>query len=187
MNPSSIKFIRLKLKNRKAQTLVELLITSVLVIILISSALGAFMLVKQIYSTSIAQANLQRDANIIMRKIIKGERESGGIFRLSEAVTYSIKSIGELHFVGTDNTERWYYLNNTGTSILYHHPGFAVQDEVIYTAPPGAVITLRFWPPSGSVFTNIDVGIDVAVSQNILGKNISGSVTTIVNLRNHFV
>lgn len=185
MNPSSIKFM-MRLKNRKAHTLAELLIASVIVVLLTGSTLGAFIFVKQISATSIAQANLQRDANVIMKKITKGGRESGGIFRLSEAVSYSITGISELHFVGTDGIERWYYLNDTGTSVLYHHPGFSSQDEVIYTAPQGASITLRFWQPSGGIFTNIDVGIDVAVSQSILGKNISGSVTTIVNIRNHF-
>ena len=182
----------LMLKNRKAQTLTELLISSALIITLISSTLGAFILVKQVFVRDIVAANLQRDANVIMKKLIKGEREAGGIFRLSEAVSYHIpdpNKISELHFMSLppDTNERRYYLNAAGTSILYHHPGFPVNDEVIYTAPQGAAIKLRFWTPPGSMFTNIAVGIDVAVSQNMSGKNVSGSVTTIVNIRNHFV
>ena len=185
----------MKSNHKKAQTLAELLITSVLVIILIGSALGAFILIKQVFVRDIAAANFQRDANVIMKKIIKGEPESGGIFRLSEAVSYNLKinsitGLTELHFVGTDGIERWYCLSSdsTGVWISYHHPGWFTQNgEKIYKVPPGAKATLRFWLPSGSVFTNIDVGIDVAVSQNILGKNLSGSTTTIVNIRNHFV
>jgi hypothetical protein len=183
-----------QLKNRKAQSLTELLVSSALVITLISSTLGAFILVKQVFVRDIVEANLQRDANVIMKKLIKGEREAGVIFRLSEAVSYSIvingmTGVTELHFMSPspDTNDRWYYLNAAGTSVLYHHPGFPVNDEVIYTAPQGAVITLRFWTPPGSMFTNIAVGIDVAVSQNMSGKNVSGSVTTIVNIRNHFV
>ena len=180
----------MKSNNKKAQTLVELLITSVLVVILMSSALGAFILVKQVFVRDIAAANFQRGANVIMGKIIKGEPESGVIFRLSEAVSYSIPSIAELHFVGTDTIERWYCLtsDSNGTYLSYYHPGwFNGLGEKIYTIPPGATITLRFRYLTGSIFTNIDVGIDVALSQNILGKNISGSATTVVNIRNHSV
>ena len=182
----------MKLENRKAQSLIELLISSALVITLISSTLGAFILVKRVFIRDIVEANLQRDANVIMKKLIKGEREAGGIFRLSEASSYNITTNGatgvtELHFFGTDDIERWYYLNSAGTSILYHHPGFTNPEEVIYAAPQGATITLRFWTPPGSMFTNIAIGIDVAVSQTMFGKKISGSVTTIVNIRNHFV
>jgi len=184
MNPSSIKPM-MKLNNKKALTFAELLIAMALAVTLIGSTLGAFMLVKQVSAKSIVETSLQRDADLIIMKIIKGKRESGIMFRLSEAVSYSIPAISELHFVGTDGIERWYHLNSGSTSVLYHHPGFTAQEEVIYTAPQGATITLRFWTPSGTVYSGISVGIDVAVSKTLQGKNLSGSVTTMINIRNH--
>ena len=156
-----------------------------LVAILISSTLGAFMLVKQVSANSIAETGLQRDADMIIREIIKGRKEGTVWYRLSEAVSYSIPAISELRFTGTDDVERFYHLNSGSTSVLYSHPGFTSTQEVIYTAPQGATITLRFWTPSGSVYSGVSVGVDVAVSRVIQGKTITGSVTTMINIRNH--
>lgn len=185
-----------RFNNIKAFTVVELLISSTITVILITSVFGAFVLAKQIYVSSIAQANLQRDAAIILEKIIRGEKEPGGTFRLSEAMAYNIASLSKLEFNGTDNPPpqaptRWYYLNNAATSILYHHPtAGGTREEVIYTAPQGGGIVLRFWPhpvssPADSVYTGVVVGIDVAVSSNLFGKTIVGSATTMINIRNH--
>ena len=181
----------MQINKRKAQTLTELLITGALAIILIGSTIGAFLLANRVYISSIAQSQLQKDANMALEKMIKGKAEGSSIFRLSEATKFTIPKISELHFWGTDNVERWYYLNNTGMAILYSHPGHTGSgSDVIYTAPKGASIALRFWPhpvtiPPGDVYTNIDVCLGVTISQNLLGKNIGGSVTTMVNIRNH--
>jgi len=180
------------MKSKIAHTLTEFLITFALVIILITSTVGAFVLIKHIFASDTMAANLQRDANLIMEKILKGKRESTGIFRLSEAFTYRIVSISELHFTGTDGIERWFRLGNTSTSVIYHHPTAAgTTDETIYTAPSGATITLRFSIPVGPQYSGVVVGIDVAILQN---KNISGAIKTVsssastyVNIRNHAV
>jgi hypothetical protein len=90
---------------------------------------------------------------------------------------------------------RWYSLGSNGTSIIYHHPTYSgVQDEIVYTAPSGATITLQFYQhpvalPSeggpGDVYTNVDVCINLAIFQNVNGQNISGAATAMVNIRNH--
>lgn len=87
---------------------------------------------------------------------------------------------------------RWYYLNSTGTSIIYHHPkaGGGTIDETIYTAPRGATLSLRFSPAAVGVPLNV-IEIDVALTKN-LAANItnkklatSGAASTYVLLRNH--
>lgn len=86
---------------------------------------------------------------------------------------------------------RWYYINNAGTSIIYHHPntqGIPV-DETIYTAPTGTTLALRFAPA-----TNLpanEVAISVALTKNLAGNitnqrlATSGTATTFVLVRNH--
>ena len=141
---------------------------------------------KQICTSVSADQDLQQTANVIMNKIIKGGSEPGGIFRLSEATSYTITSISELRFVGTDGTERRYFLNNAGNQILYRHPtASGTQDQVMYTAPTGTTLTLRFWPLAGSTYANITIGIDVRLSRSVNGRTVTGSVTTLINIRNH--
>ena len=103
-----------------------------------------------------------------------------------EAVSYQIVTTSELHFVGTDGIERRYYLNPAGTSLLYNHPtAKGTVDEVIYTAPAGNTLALRFWVLAGTPYTNVTLGIDVGLSQNVSGRTVSGSTTTMINIRNH--
>jgi len=174
------------LTNKNSHIIVELVVASAIIIILTSSTIAALIVARQLYSPGITEQNLHQAVTILMNTIIKGKSEPGGNFRLSEAVSYYLSNISELHFVGTDGQERWYFLNNTQTAILYHHPtATGIQDEVIYTAPQGAVLTLRFWIPSGAIFANTVVGIDVGLSQNMLGINTTSSLTTMVNIRNH--
>lgn len=181
-----------RFNNRKAHTLIEIMFACVITVILTTSTLGAFILTKQIYVSSIAQSNFQKDADIIVENIIKGKREPGtsyqGRYCISEAVscTYNPQNVSELHFAGIDGVDRWYRLNDSGTSILYHHPGISgTQDEVIYTAPQGASLTLRFWQFPGEAYDKVATCVYVAISQNMFGKNISGSATTMVTIRNH--
>ena len=88
-----------------------------------------------------------------------------------------------------DNTARWYYLNSSGTSVIYHHPsGAGTVEEKIYTAPQGSTLSLRFSPATTN--PSFDVEIDVAVTQNLSqGENnnrvISGAASTVLLLRNH--
>ena len=221
------------MSNKKAHTLTELLIASTLVILLIASVLGSFVFANSIYKTSVIRENLQRNAFVAMGKIIKGGYEtsnpSTGVIRLAEAkfcgfTLHYPPALGEtvtipnstIYFStladpepSTNPYHRWFILDSTKTSIIYHHPTSSVpMDEVIYAAPAGATITLNFWTPSFpsayytsyydktapgnmfygmdlSVYDNICIGIDVVISQNVRGKNITGCASTLVNVRNH--
>jgi len=177
----------MRMTGKKSFSLTELMVASALVIIFTSVTFGIFTLVRKEISLNITSGNLQCDADVVIGRIIKGSPEPGGIARLSEAISYQLASVSELHFVGTDRIERWYRLSPDGKSIVYHHPtASGIRDEVIYTAPAYANLTLRFWIPAGAIYTNIDVGIDVGLSQKIYDMTVSGSATTMVNIRNHF-
>ncbi len=181
-----LKHRKIKPSNEKGFTLAELLAATALSALLTGLILTALISSRQICTSVTADQDLQQTANVIMNKIIKGGSEPGGIFRLSEATSYSIATISELHFTGTDSIERRYFLNNTGTSLVYRHPtATGTQDEVLYTAPTGTTLTLRFWPLAGSTYTNITVGIDVGLARVVNSRNVVGSETTMINIRNH--
>lgn len=117
--------------------------------------------------------------------------------------TCNTTTTGELHFCGyPDYIERSVRLDATATQLIYHHPvspsnnnncsvvfynasSYNVCDEVVYTAPKGATITLRFWIPAVANYPAAVVGMDAALIQSVFGRSVTGSSTTIVNLRNH--
>ena len=168
------------LRGRKGFTLMELLITVSLSALLTGAILAALTTSRQVCTTVTADQDLQQTANVIMNKIIKGAAETGGIFRFSEAVSYTITSISDLSFVGTDGSTRRYFQNSN--ELWYHHPvAGSVSDELLYRAPAGTTLTVRFWPES----TNITVGIDVGLSKTVSGRTATGSATTLITIRNH--
>ncbi len=170
----------------KAYTLVEVLLATSFAVILSGAFLLSFVSLKKTFSEGIAQQWLQDGASNILATMITGKTEPAGIYRLPEAESYDIASINELHFWGTDGVERWFTVNNTASSLIYHHPtASGTVDEVLYTAPAGAIITLRFSTPAGSQYNGIVIGIDVALTQALSGKTLSGAVSTYVNIRNH--
>jgi type II secretory pathway pseudopilin PulG len=164
-------------------TLVEVVVGAGLSVLLTGLILAALTSSRQICTSISANQDLQQTANVIMNKIIKGSKEPGGIFRLSEATSYAVQNLGsELDFTGTDGITRKYLLNNAGDSLIYHHPTAAgTTDELIYKAPKGTTLTSGFWIASA----NITVGINVGLAKTVNGKNVVGSATTMINIRNH--
>lgn len=174
--------------NNRSFTFAELLVAAIVSAALIGVLVSFYFLTNRTYSRWSSEQRLQECANIILTKIREGGSEPGGIFRLSEAASYTVTSLSELHFTGTDGIDRSFKLNSTATSLVYHHPILGSPtgaDETIFTAPNGATITLRFSIPLGAQYTGIVVGIDVTVTQNVSGRVCSGSVSTYVNIRNH--
>ena len=214
--------------DKKGHTLIELLFASVIIVLLIASVLGCQIFADRIYQTNIIRENLQRDACIVMNKIINGGHETSnpdaGIVRLNEAMTYSftkhIPPLGSevlaspyfnpfiyfniLSNIPSDSSKnpyaRWFCLNNTNTSIIYHHPTNAgAVDEVIYTAPAGATITLEFFivapytifypglnpAVDNNVYQNVSMGIFVQIGQTVQNKYVFGQESAFINIRNH--
>jgi len=190
-------------------------------VLLLTGVYGFYNVASQSYSTGISGQALQDSANIIISKIIEGKTESTGVYRLATAVSYMIPngSANELYTCGgspqqlscnlsnpyseiyycqdspctsSDPQARWYYLNSSGTAVMYHHPtsGGASVDETVFSAPAGSSITLRFSPASVSTPLNV-VEIDTALNENLAADitnkklAVSGSASTFVLLRNH--
>jgi hypothetical protein len=106
----------------------------------------------------------------------------------------SISTSGEIYFcqdspcTSSDSTARWYYLNSTSTSVMYHYPGEPGNNDItIYTAPSNSTISLRFSPAFSNV-VEIDADLIKTVSAKYTNsriKNTSANLSTYVLLRNH--
>jgi len=201
-------------------TLVEMMIAVAFSVLLMAGVYGFYNTASQDYTSGISGQTLQDGTSIVLSKITEGESEKGIVYRLSTAVSYMIPNgganflytcggaaqaapcnasnlSGELYYCqdtpcgSGDATARWYYLNNTGTAVIYHHPASngGTIEENIYTAPPKTTLTLRF-SPATSVPANeveIDVALTKALAANITNKRLatSGTVSTFVLLRDH--
>lgn len=158
---------------------------SVVLILVIASAFGAFVTSKMMYSTGVAELNLERSALAITGKMIRGIEEQGNMYGLRLARSYELPSVtpagSAIYFTGTDLNIRKFYLN--GNSVSYESPTQSPGTQTIYTAPTGTSIILRFWNPPGYI-DNETVGIYVGLIQNIGTRTVSGSVSTYVNIKN---
>ncbi|MBF0490682.1 MAG: hypothetical protein HQL15_08750 [Candidatus Omnitrophica bacterium] len=172
--------------HNKAFTLVETMVAVAFTLVLVTVVVNFYNTTRRVYSSGISAQMLQDGCHLVLSKLIEGTKEPTGIYRLSEGVSYNIAIMAELHYWGLDNIERWYQLDNTSTQLIYHHPtALGTMDEVIYTAPTGSTLTLRFWIPSVANYSSAVIGVDVALTQTVLGRAVSGAATTLINLRNH--
>ena len=171
------------LSDKKAFTLMELLITSTILILLFTTALTGFVLLRGIFAENIARATFQRDAEVVMNMIIEGKGDPSGV-RLSETASVTFYSdASKLTFVGTDGVPRTYSLSSDGTSLLYSDQN-GIQN-IRYTAPRGAIIGLRFSPVD--LNPTLCVSIYVTISQIINGRTVLGALESSIYLRNHSV
>jgi len=197
------------LMNHKAFTLVELLAAIGFSVLLMSAVFGFYNASSQVYSSGIISQNLQDGAVLVLKKIMEGSQESGIVYRLATASSYYIPNgnFSQLYFCQdnsllnpcgpADTTARWYTLDPTQTSLLYYHPtSNPLGYDVIYTAPPGSTLTLRFSPPPLPAPPEVgnqavDVVIDVTLTQNVPEGTTNnavaatGTASTYVLLRNH--
>ncbi|MFA5500722.1 MAG: hypothetical protein WC404_06555 [Candidatus Omnitrophota bacterium] len=171
------------LAERRAHTMAELLVASVVIVILFTATLGAFVLTKNVYSGNIAAYNLQRDVDGLLARITRGIQEQGSSYGLRSGVSYTIPAASpassRIDFKGVDDLTRSYFLSNN--TVVYSSPTQSPAQQVIYTPPPSSTITLGF--ANVSVDQQV-VYIYIAVSQQIGNRTIVGSIATNVNLRN---
>jgi len=192
-------------KDQKGFSFVELMMAVGFTLILMAGVYGFYNSSGQIYSSGIAGQTLQDGANTVIRKIIDGQVEADKItYRLATSASYFIPdgNPSQLYFCQdnsltnpcspADTTARWYNLDPTNTSLRYYHPtANPLGYDVLYTAPAGSTLTLRFAPPTPPPPPAVGyqasvVQIDVALIQNLNNKvAASGTATTYVLLRNH--
>ena len=166
--------------DKKAQTLIEMLIASAIVVVFFTSALGIFVVGKVMYESSMAAQELQRDVDGVLATIVRGVRENGTNTGIRSASSVTIPSVTEADFVGSDGTARKFYLAPGG--IVYDSPKQSPNPQTLYRTPPNATITLRFWKLS--LTNNETVGIYLAVARTVSDKKVSGSLQTYVNIKN---
>lgn len=173
------------MKDKRGYSLAEVLTASAIIILIIASVFGVFITAKAIYTQGIAELNLQRDANIILDRIIVGMKEGGSLYGLRSAKRFDLPAVtpsaSEINFDGIDGVTRKYFLN--GNNIIYENPNQIPSQRIVYTAPAGCAIILRFWQPSAYV-DNKTVGIYVSIVQQLGDRTVSGSNSTYVNIRN---
>lgn len=167
--------------NKRAHTMAELLVASVIVILLFASTFGAFMITKSVYYGSIVEYNLQRDVNVLTNRILRGLKEGGTAYGLRSAKSYTTPSITEIDFVGTDDNTRRVFLSNN--SIIYESATQSPTQKTIYTIPANTAMVLRFWQPTGYT-DNETVGIYISLSKAVGSRTATGSLSTYVNIRN---
>lgn len=154
---------------------------SVLSVVLFASVIGIFVVTKTLYLTGMTDQEFQRDVDWVMGRMVAGLKEGGARYGLRPAVSFTIPGVTEIDFAGTDGGVRKYYLS--ANSVVYESPAQTPNVQTIFTAPSGAVVTLRFWEPAGYP-DHQTIGIYLAIIKQVSGRNISGSLTTYVNLRN---
>jgi hypothetical protein len=168
---------------RRAHTLTEVLIASVLAVMVITSVLGVFIMAKKFYATGIKGQELQRDVNEALNRMIKGRPEGGARYGLRSAVSYTIPSASQsapsIDFIGADGSTRTYYL--TAGGIIYDSQTQAPNPQAIYSPPANSVVTLLFWWPYADHET---LAIYLGVTEQVSGRTIAGSVATYINARN---
>ena len=167
--------------DRRAHTLAEVMVASVIAVIFFMSAIGVFVMAKQSCVSGMSGQELQRDADRVINRMVRGLVEGKSRYGQRSGVSFTIPSVTELDFIGIDGNKRKYYLGAGG--IVYESPTQKPNAQVIYAPPANTVITLRFWRPAGYL-DHETVAIYIGLTKRVSGKVTTGSLTTYVNLRN---
>jgi hypothetical protein len=207
-----------RIAGQEAITLTEMMIAISFTVFLMMGVYGFYSTSGQEYNAGIKGQTLQDGANIILSKITRGDVESGTVYRLETGSSYLIPNgvtpalytcggasqtapcnatwtSSELYYcqdspcTPTDTTARWYYLNSTGTAVMYHYPGEAGNNDIsLYTAPTGSTMSLRFVSATSSTnVIRIDAALNAKIAANVTNLRLaySGAVTNYILLRNH--
>ncbi len=185
--------------NNKAFSLVELMMAVAFSVLLLTGVYSFYNVSSQSYSSGVSGQALQDGADIVLSKIIEGQMESSVVYRLATSASYYIPNGNPqmLYYCQDspcspgDHTARWYTLDSTNTNVLYYHPtSNPLGYDVIYSAPVGSTLALRFSPAAVGTPSNvveIDVGLTKNLPANVTNKRLatSGAASTFVLLRNH--
>jgi hypothetical protein len=167
-----------------------------------AGVLGFFNASRQDYTSGISGQALEDGANLVLKKITEGVLEPNGtLYRLATSAAYYIPNgtLNTLYYCQdnpqtyacgpADVTVRRFTVDATSTKLLYYYSSSAYK--MIYTAPTGTTLTLRFSPASVATNTSYVLEIDVALNTKLSAKitnsrlATSGTASTFVLLRNH--
>ncbi|MDD5428681.1 MAG: type II secretion system protein [Candidatus Omnitrophica bacterium] len=176
------------MKTEKGFTLTEILIVSVLTVVIFASVIGVFTMARSLYVSSIAGQEAQRDAELIMSKIIRGAEAGATRYGVRSAFEFTPPtSISRLDYENTDGNARSLYVSSG--NIIYESPTESPTVKTLYAPPANTSVTLWFWEPVTSSGTPVYpdhemISIYVAVTKTLSGRTVAGSVATSVNVRN---
>ena len=207
-----------KLLNKNAFTMIEMMMAVGFSVLLLTGVYGFYNAASQSYSSGISSQILQDGANIVISKIMEGqwEAQTSAVYRVSTSAAYYIpNNLSNILYFCQDNpledpctpTERSvrsYTVDASNQHVLYYHPtSNPLGYDIIYTAPAGSTLNVRFSPaqqpnptppPAYTTIPNV-IEIDVALLQNLSSTGAtnkrtsttsgSGAATTFVLLRNH--
>lgn len=157
--------------NRKAFTLIELLIASLIGTLVVAGVWFIYLMSTNIWKEGYVQVTLQQEAGLAMDKMVWGMDERNAI---REASSVSIPNSYTIKYTsGIDSVERSFYLENG--EILYDPDTSSTDDEYAIAED---VSSLTF-SQTGDVVT-----ITLNAQQDVRGKYINVLLTTRVALRN---
>ncbi|GEM_PF-2040682 len=167
--------------NSKAETLTEILVSTVIAVLIFISAIGTFLIIRNVQNYSIAEYNLQRDVNVIINRVMRSITEDVSSHGLRSGSSFTIPGSSEINYMSPDGRLRKYF--QSGNTIVYQSPAQWPNQRTILTAPAGGTLILRFWEPPGYL-GHETVGIYIAVSRQVGNRVVSGSASTYINIRN---
>lgn len=169
--------------HKKGFTITEFLAVMVIMGLIISGAIAIYIRSTTIWQEGGVQIILQRNASMVMEKMVRGVYGTNGIREANSVALYSSNT--EIRYTsGIDNQERSFYLS--GSEII-HDPNTSVSDDEFSIAENARPITtpanqggpgLEF-----SVNNNI-VTIEVGLIGKVIDKDIKIDLSTEVKLRN---
>lgn len=162
--------------DRNGFTLVELLVAVLLSALVMGGFWTVYLMCLTSWEQGSTQVALQRDAAVIMEKMVRGVDGTGGI---REAVSVDTSVAGRIDYtsdIGGVERERSFYLN--GNDIFYDPDTSTASDEYSIAANPGG-ITLAF------SLNNDVVTISLNMQWEVSGEAMPAIIiSTRVNLRN---
>lgn len=168
----------LTIKNsKKGMTLPELMIGISIFMLIIGGTLTVYIMSITTWQEGSTQIYLQRDAALVMEKMVRGVDGRNGI---REAESVFPDGNGVRYRSAIDAVERIFYLNIAGDTIMYDPNAIIPGDEYAITDPNVRtdITGLTF------LFNGDLVTITLRMRDTVKGKNIDVDLTTSVEMRN---
>jgi len=160
--------------NRSGFTLVELLIAVLISAMVMGGVWTVYLMCLTSWEQGSTQVALQRDAAVIMEKMIRGVDGTNGI---REAVSVDTSVLGRIDYTsGVDGVERTFYVS--GDDILYDPvTSDPLDGDPIATNPGGITLTFSLNNDVVTIFLNMQWEVSGETMPPII-------ISTRVNLRN---
>ena len=162
---------------RKGVTPIELLLATAIVLLAVGSVTAIYIMSTTVWKEGSAQIALQREASIVMEKMLRGINGMNGI---READTVLLPNANNIRYTsGVDSKERSFYLSSG--QIMYDPNTSVASNEFsiagkVRTSPPGLIFTLN----ANENVVTISLGMEDRVRDRV----INADLTSQVRLRN---